>query len=226
MHQKHARYIPKEFRKESPKPVLILGVIVLCFSIFLYWLFTVIMPVVDVELAYQAKKTMTTLFGENTASSLLRPIISLKTGPGSKTPQGAVVIPALFLDEPVIYNVDPNNETQYLTALRKGIAQASATRLPGYGGLGYYFAHSSSPNFARQFNAVFYLLGKLKGGEEVILWHEGVENKYVVTDIKVTNPSDVSFLHATYNQETVVLQTCWPPGTSLNRLLVFATREN
>jgi sortase (surface protein transpeptidase) len=41
----------------------------------------------------------------------------------------------------------------------------------------------------------------------------------------VTNPDDVSFLNQPYDQETIVMQTCWPPGTTSQRLLVFAERK-
>src|SRR5258706_500914 len=47
---------------------------------------------------------------------------------------------------------------------------------------------------------------------------------FKVTDSKITSPDDLSFLHQVYNTETIVLQTCWPPGTTLQRLLVFARR--
>lgn len=221
--QKH-RYIPKEYRGTKTPFLLLIGSIV-CFFFFLYWTFSVAMPVLTVELTYQYKKTMVQAFGGLPMKSLLIPQLNVSTGPNTKTPNGAVVIPDLFLDEPVIYNVDPNDSISYLSALKKGIAQASATRLPDSGGLGYYFAHSSNPSFARQFNAVFYLLGKLKGGEPIILWHEGKDYHYTVYETKVTTPMDVSFLTAQYPAETIVLQTCWPPGTSLNRLLVFARRN-
>jgi LPXTG-site transpeptidase (sortase) family protein len=225
MHQGKARYIPKEYRTKSPKPIIVLGITIVSFAIFLYWTFSVVMPVIAVEMTYQFRKTTYTLFGNTPMKSLLLPTIRLGTGPNTRTPNGAVAIPALFLDEPIMYNVDPNDQNAYLAALKKGIAQASATRLPGYGGLGYYFAHSSSPNLARQFNAVFYLLGKLKGGEPIIIWHDGKEYHYTVTKIQETDPTDISFLQAIYDKETIVLQTCWPPGTTLRRLLVFATRD-
>jgi sortase A len=204
------------------KSFLTPAIILLLFGIFAYWLCTVVVPVAGVEITYQAKKTMKLAFGTTDFRSLLFPQFKIGVEETSAYPDGAVVIPSLFLDEPVIYNVDPNNEAAYLAALKKSIAQAAGTELPGFGGLGYYFAHSSSPSLVRQYNAVFYLLGKLQGGEQITLWHQGKHYDYTVTKTKITDPSDVSFLTDHYDKETIVLQTCWPPGTSEKRLLVFA----
>lgn len=197
-------------------------VILLLFIFFAAWLFTVVVPVAGVEMSYQTKKTMQLAFGTTNIRALLLPNFRIEVEEKSAHPDGAVVIPTLFLDEPVIYNVDPNKASEYLEALKKGIAHAAGTALPGFGGLGYYFAHSSSPDLVRQNNAVFYLLGKLKGEETVTLWHDGKRYDYKVVNTKITDPSDVSFLSDVYSKETVVLQTCWPPGTSKKRLLVFA----
>jgi LPXTG-site transpeptidase (sortase) family protein len=135
-----------------------------------------------------------------------------------------IVIPKLFIDEPVIFNIDPNDEKAYLAALKQGIAQASGTAFPDQPGLGYYFAHSSRPDFHIQYNAVFYLLNKLDTKDDIYIWHENKRFHYQVTQKYLTQPNDLSFLHKEYDQETIVLQTCWPPGTSLQRLLVFASR--
>jgi LPXTG-site transpeptidase (sortase) family protein len=200
-------------------------IILLLFGIFLYWFITVVTPVAGVEITYQAKKTMKLAFGTTDIRSLLLPQFKIGVEETSTYPDGSVVIPSLFLDEPVMYNVDPINEAIYLAALKNGIAHASGTQLPGFGGLGYYFAHSSSPSLVRQYNAVFYLLGKLKGGERITLWYQGKYYDYTVTTTKITTPNDVSFLAMKqWNNETIVLQTCWPPGTNEKRLLVFAER--
>jgi sortase A len=195
-------------------------------SIFIYWLLTVVAPVASVEANFQVKKTLVAAFGVSDLRGLLFPAFRVGFEERSRNQAGGIVIPSLFLDEPIIFNVDPNDTTAYTKALKQGIAHASSTRLPDNGGLGYYFAHSSSPNLARQYNAVFYLLGKLKGGAKIIVWHEGKPYHYLVTSTKVTVSEDVSFLNVDqYTEETIVLQTCWPPGTTERRLLVFATRD-
>ena len=194
-------------------------------SLFVFWLFTVVLPVVSVEAQYQIKKTLSDTVGIENIRQLLLPTFHISFSEKSRHSDGGIVIPALFLDEPIIFNVDPNTEALYTEALKKGIAHASSTRLPDTGGLGYYFAHSSSPSFARQYNAVFYLLGKLTGGEKIIVWNEGKPYHYTVREKVVTTKEDVSFLTKNYPEETIVLQTCWPPGTTERRLLIFAQRN-
>jgi len=194
-------------------------------AVFLVWFLSVALPVMGVDLTYQYKKILRDDFGVSDIRGLILPQfhVDLAGFTGTYRVDG-ISIPAVFIDAPVIYNVDPNDKPAYLAALAHGIAQASSTAFPGSGGLGYYFAHSSTPQFVQKYNAVFYLLGKLHAGDDIYLWHQGDRFDYKVTGSKVTNPNDLSFLTATYPAETIVLQTCWPPGTTLQRLLVFAQR--
>lgn len=182
--------------------------------VFFCWLCTVVIPIIGVELSYQFKKNW---------RALAWPQFRVDLTASTFTTDG-IAIPSIFIDKPVIYNVDATNTSQYKAALLTGIAHAAGTAIPGQGKLGYYFAHSSSPSLIRKYNAVFYLLGKLNTGDEIYIWHHGERFDYQVTDIQITKPEDISFLIKSYPAETIVLQTCWPPGTTLERLLVFAQK--
>ncbi len=205
----------------NPLHFLLVGTVL--FAVFLFWMLTVLLPITFIEINYQYRKIMADTFHVSDIRGLVLPQfrLDLKGYTSTYTTDG-ITIPSLFIDEPVIYNVDPNNETAYLAALKKGIAHASGTAFPGHGGLGYYFAHSSTPAFVKQFNAVFYLLDKLALGDEIYIFHDGQRYDYQVYTKQITDPNDLSFLHRTYPMETIVLQTCWPPGTTSKRLLVFA----
>jgi LPXTG-site transpeptidase (sortase) family protein len=194
-------------------------------AVFVLWLLSVVLPVTLIELRYQSQKILSDVFHVTDIRGLVMPQFrfDLKGYTSTHTTNG-ITIPAVFVDEPVIFNVDPNDEKAYVSALKNGIAHASSTAFPGGGGLGYYFAHSSTPTFARQLNAVFYLLDKLQIGNEVYIWHEGKRYDYEIYAKQITSPDDLSFLHRSYDTETIVLQTCWPPGTTTKRLLIFATR--
>lgn len=204
-------------------PVLIL----LAFLIFLFWLILVFLPVLWIEFKYQFKSFFQNRGIEN-PQALFFPDFSGMTivGNASKNKDYGIVIPSLGLDERVVFNVDPNDEEQYKSALKQGIAHASSTNYPDEKGLGYYFAHSSSPGFQVQYNAVFYLLNKLETGDEIYIWHERKRYRYLVTEKKISQPTDTSFLYQSYEGENIVLQTCWPPGTTKERLLIFAKRAN
>lgn len=209
----------------SLRKIAILSAITGCFLLFVIWILSVALPIILVELRYQYQNILSSVFHVSDIRGLVFPQfrIDLKGYTSINTVNG-ITIPRIFVDEPVIYNVDPNDQRAYNDALKHGIAHASGTAFPGDSGLSYFFAHSSTPSLVHQFNAVFYLLNKLVVGDEIYIWHEGHRYDYQVSDKHITTPGDVSFLRQNYDTQTIVLQTCWPPGTTLKRLLVFATR--
>ncbi len=190
---------------------------------FVIWLILVILPIVFVELKYQARTIVRII----NPKALFVPDFSGMTivGNTSKNKDYGIIIPKLGIDEKVVFNVDPNDEQAYRAALQQGIAHASSTALPDSQGLGYYFAHSSNPAFKKQYNAIFYLLNKLEVDDEIYIFHEQKRYRYLVTSKEIKNPADTAFLYSSYPQETIVLQTCWPPGTTRDRLLIFAQRR-
>ncbi len=194
--------------------------------IFFIWLVNTFLPILVVELKFQSKKILTEQLKIDSLVQLFIPNFSTMSWIGTgKHREFGIYIPSIYIDEPVIFNVNANDEKTYKKALKQGIAHAAGTNFPGSGsGLGYYFAHSSSQEFIAQYNAVFYLLGKLKKGDEIYIWHNKQRYDYQVTETKITKTSEVAFIDQSYSKETIVLQTCWPPGTTSKRLLVFAEK--
>lgn len=137
----------------------------------------------------------------------------------------SIVIPKIGASSKVVVNVDPSNEGEYLAALKQGIAHAKGTVFPGMKGTSFYFAHSTD-NFwnVGRYNAVFYLLKDLSVGDDINLFFNNYRYNYKVTDTKILDPNDVSLLVNAQKdtEEKIVLQTCWPPGTTWKRLLVIA----
>lgn len=147
-----------------------------------------------------------------------------------KDPMFSLLIPKVGANEKVFPNVNPDNEKEFLPILYKGVAHAKGTVFPGMKGNIYLFAHSSD-NFwdVGRYNAVFYLLKDLVVGDEIVVFFENRRHDYVITGSKVVEDSDVKYLisnqqsaTSNQNQEQLILQTCWPPGTTWKRLLVFA----
>lgn len=134
-----------------------------------------------------------------------------------------IVIPKIRANSKIIANVDPYNEKEYQWALTKGVAQAKGSSLPYETGSMFLFSHSSV-NFyeAVKYNAIFYLLDKLEKGDTVYIFYKGKKYTYSVTGKKLVDPSSVAYLHE-QKGHSLFLMTCWPPGTSFQRLLVFAT---
>lgn len=133
-----------------------------------------------------------------------------------------ITIPKIHAEAPIILNVDPWNEAVYKEALKRGVAHAKGTKLPGNTGTIYLFAHSSGmPWEITRYNTIFLRLPELKTNDTILLTVNGKEYKYKVTSKKEIPPTEVSYLVSS-TENTLILQTCTPIGTSLNRLLIFA----
>lgn len=137
----------------------------------------------------------------------------------------SIVIPRIGAASRVLINVDPNNETQYLQALQKGIAHAKGSVFPGMPGTSFYFAHSTDSfwNVGR-YNAVFYLLKDMQVNDDIYLFFKNYRYNYKVTQTEILDANDVSLLTNAQKdkEEKIVLQTCWPPGTTWKRFIVIA----
>lgn len=138
----------------------------------------------------------------------------------------AINIPKIHASAKVIPNVDPWNEKEYTKALQEGVAQAKGTALPGQQGTIFLFAHSSGPPWQETYyNTLFVRLGDLKNGDKIMLYKGFNKYTYIVFDKKTVWPNQVQYLQ-NKGKNVLILQTCTPIGTSLQRLLVFAKPEN
>lgn len=140
-------------------------------------------------------------------------------------PSFSIVIPKIAANARVIPQVNAGDREIYLRALKEGVAQAEGTAFPGEGGHMFLFAHSTDYIWnVGSYNAVFYLLYKLEIGDEINIFYNGQRFVYTVTGKEVVDPSQVEYLTRKTDHEFLTLQTCWPPGTTLKRQLIFAKR--
>ena len=115
----------------------------------------------------------------------------------------------------------------YQRALTQGVAHAKNTSTPDKNGNTFIFAHSAGNWYqANQFNAVFYLLNKLETGDEIIVYYQSQKYIYSVDEIKFVKPDEINYLSNQLNTNKLTLMTCWPPGTTLKRLVVIGTLKN
>lgn len=143
-----------------------------------------------------------------------------------KSTDFGIVIEKIGANAKIVPDVNPDNETEYLKALSQGIAQAKGTTLPGEPGNMYLFSHSvNAPWEVVRYNAVFYLLGKLEKGDRVVIFYKGKRFDYIVFDKAVVSARDTNFLVQSYDYPVLTMQTCDPPGTTINRLVVRARLE-
>lgn len=161
------------------------------------------------------------------------PIVSKFTEANADMPNWAVpnrdysiYIPKIDAKAQVIPGVDAGNPQAYLAALKIGVAEAAGLAHPGQLGTTYMFAHSTdSPiNFA-SYNAIFYLLDKVQVGDEVEVMYRNKLYKYHTTATEIIDPDNLKYLTPQKNEEQLVLQTCYPPGTTWHRLIIVAKRS-
>ncbi len=132
----------------------------------------------------------------------------------------ALVIRKIDANAAVVANVNPFDSREYQTALSRGIAHAKGTALPDQPGNVFLFSHSSADFLtATRYNSVFYLLDKLVPGDEVDLYYQGKQYTYELRKKVFAKPDEISYLTGDSNKQTLTLMTCWPPGTSLKRLI-------
>lgn len=189
-------------------------------AIFLAWLilYLTFYPVVTHELQYHLKKLLRSEPITNFAPDVVAEKVTVPVDE-----EFGIIIPKIDANSKVITNVDPYNSREYQVALTKGVAHAKGSVLPNESGNVFIFSHSSA-NFydAARYNSVFYLLNKMEKGDEIYIFYKKEKIKYLVTDKKIVDPTAVNYLTGDKRKKTLTLMTCWPPGTTLKRLLIIA----
>ena len=149
----------------------------------------------------------------------------------SLTPyENRIVIPRLGKNIPLVdVNIasgttfETMHET-FMEELRKWVVRYPWTAEPWKIGNAFIFGHSSNyPWVKSQYNDVFALLDTLKKDDEIIVYYFQKKFTYKVTDTAIVRPGDVKALEARdHTKKELSLMTCWPVGTTLERIIVFA----
>ncbi len=135
-----------------------------------------------------------------------------------------IVIEKIGVNAPVVADVAVSDEVAYREALKLGVAHASTSDYPSRDpGNVYLFAHSSL-NFWElgKYAQVFNLLRKLEAGDTVHVFYENSNFVYRVVNKEVYKGFYTYPLTRPVIEPLLTLQTCDPPGTSLNRLVITA----
>jgi len=135
-----------------------------------------------------------------------------------------IVIEKINLNAEVFPNIDAGNPDDFLPVLKQGVAHALGSKFPNQEGNVFLFGHSTDAFYnVGRYNALFFLIGKLEEGDKVSLYYQETRYKYEVIDKVVVAPEGIKpYLDQIKDKKTLTLQTCYPPGTSLKRLLVIA----
>lgn len=194
------------------------------FAIFV----VVFAPVIKQEIKYLGRKSssISEVVLESTSTPATTPENASESSEDGKIipvdKEFGLVVPKIGANSKVIQDVDPYNSKEYQQKLTQGVAHAKGTSLPGQAGNTFLFAHSSD-NFynANRYNSVFYLLNKLVLEDNFYLVKDGRLYEYSVTEKSVVEPDQVQYLTDKTITQKATLMTCWPPGTTLKRLILI-----
>lgn len=188
--------------KKLPQIFIAFGCLLIISSLVLF--FYIFAPVAKVEVDYALNKPK-----------------NLEIKPIDK--EFGIVIPKIGANAKIVAQVDPYNANIYQVALTKGVAQAKGTSFPDKVGNMFLFSHSSANILeATRYNSVFYLLSKLKKDDEVDVYYKQKKYKYKVSEVKLVDSKEVSYLNPNSESRTLTMMTCWPAGTTYKRLLIIA----
>lgn len=200
-----------------------LGLIFLAASFFGTLLF--VAPVLTSEASFRIKTLARGLSGsKNTLTGFGELLWFAEKGvslPADR--EFGLAIPRLGINTKVLHSVDTGKKESYKIALGQGAAHAEETALPNEPGTTYIFGHSTDSilNISR-YNAVFYPLQYIEEGDDVILFYNGEIQPYTVEEKKIVEADETSYFSLGSADKRLVLQTCWPPGTTWKRLVVTA----
>ena len=134
-----------------------------------------------------------------------------QTPPENPPHENRLVVPSMLLDEPIFEDRSP-------AALRKGIWRRPRTGTPVNGGNTVLVAHRltySNPQ------GTFYNLDKVKAGDTIGLWWDGVLYRYTVKEVLVV-PANRVDIEAQSAEPRLTLYTCTPLWLPKDRLVVIA----
>lgn len=138
-----------------------------------------------------------------------------------------IIIPKIGKNIPLVdvesHNADSSNEWNeiFMKELENGIVKYPGSADPGQKGNSFIFGHSSNYPWAKwNYNDVFALLNELVTWDEIIVYFHQKKFIYTVKEKKIVKPGHISSLGGYNDDRRLTLMTCWPLGTTLNRLLV------
>jgi LPXTG-site transpeptidase (sortase) family protein len=98
---------------------------------------------------------------------------------------------------------------------------------PGNDGKIILTAHSSPPEIGEkqtEKNTLFEHLPELLPSDQIFLTVDGVMHEYQVVNSQIVSPNNAALLEQNYDSERLVLITCYPIGSTKDRLIVRAKK--
>lgn len=123
-----------------------------------------------------------------------------------------IQIPIIGVDAPVV-------QGDGWEQLKKGVAQHIGSANPGQSGNMVMSAHNDV------FGEIFRYLDQLKRGDQIIVYTPQHAYTYIITDIKIVQPTDVEVMASTPNP-SITLISCYPYMVDNQRIVVQASLQS
>jgi sortase A len=125
-----------------------------------------------------------------------------------------ISIPKLGIEKAIVSTTDYNVGIH--------LVNYGGTAVPPDRGNAVIFGHSTLPQLfnPKDYKTIFAKLYQLKRGDNIYVFVGSDAYTYTVTGIAVVTPDDFSPLMQEYDASYLTLITCWPPGTTIDRLIV------
>ena len=143
--------------------------------------------------------------------------------------ENRILIPKIWKNIPLIEVLETTVENQgklnniFMKELEDWVVRYPWSARPGEKWNAFIFGHSSNfPWIKWKYNDVFARLGQLQVGDTVYSYYWQKRYKYKIKEKKVVGPNNVKILKRDKNKQELTLMTCWPIGTTLNRLILIA----
>ena len=137
--------------------------------------------------------------------------------------ENKLIIPKLNVDVPLHFGIGLDD---VMSAMNYGVVHYrinGASAYPGEVGNFVVMGHSAGDIYsANQYKFIFSGLERLEEGDIIYVHYNSVRYTYRMTKNEVVWPTEVSKLVVETDKPIMTLVTCWPLGTSRQRLLVTA----
>ncbi len=120
-----------------------------------------------------------------------------------------IQIPALHVDAPIV-------QGDGWEQLKKGVGQHIGSANPGEAGNVVLSAHNDI------FGEIFRYLDQLEAGDEIILYTNQRAYRYLVTQTRIVEPTEVSVMSSSAQEPVVTLISCYPYLVDNQRIVVTA----
>jgi LPXTG-site transpeptidase (sortase) family protein len=134
----------------------------------------------------------------------------------------SVLIPKIKIEVPLVF-VDSTLPKDFINPLRRGVVHYPSA-LPGERGRIIILGHSAPPGWPRiNYDWAFSGLNKLENGDEVLIFFNNNQYKYIVREKTFLNSGqEIPSFSSDNSESELLLISCWPPGINHKRIVVRA----